>query len=178
MQVLAEEIADFKERMPDRRQSAAIPRLANQITRRLDRFVARSDSGIDKLDRTALQKLAAEADALETCWQELEQLFDASTRHGEQVHRDLVVAHYRARFAGLEHEVERYRKIAEERSQGKRRSIGGPFAGLSADLLAVNAKIDVIETADLDGWRGLRRGLHQTLQRLEKKVNAMEEEEE
>lgn len=92
MQILAEAIVDFNERVQDREQSAS-QSLADQVAIGMDRFVARSDAGIDKLERAGLQEPADEAEGQETQWHELEQLFDAGTRRGEQVQRELVVAH-------------------------------------------------------------------------------------
>ena len=93
----------------------------------------------------------------------MERLFDASTRRGEQVPRELVVVHYRARFVALEQEVERWRLVAEKSSRQDQQSIVRSQNRLRADLSAVEAKMKVIEAADLDGWRALRQGLQRAL---------------
>ena len=174
MQVLAETMVGLRERMQGK-HLATLRSLVDQVTLGLDRFVDPSTPDIDAFDEAALTGLVDEAEELETQWQDMEQLFDASTRHGEQVQRDLVSALYRMRLVGLQHEIERLQQVAKEGKHRDQQSNVRSLDRLGSDLSAVEAKIKVLEASDLDGWRGLRRGLQRGFQRLEKQVSAVED---
>ena len=175
MQVLAETIVGLGERMKDKHH-AALQSLVDEVTLGLDRFVDGSSADIDALDETALTGLVDEAGELETQWHDMEQLFDTSVRRGERIQCDLVIARYRARLVGLQHEITRLQRSAQDGSRRDQESDVGTLDRLRADLSTLEAKIKVLEAADLGGWRGLQRGLQRALQRLEKKLNAFEEE--
>ncbi|MGI9510939.1 MAG: hypothetical protein ACR2QJ_16485 [Geminicoccaceae bacterium] len=172
MQVLAETMVGLRERMQGK-HLATLRSLVDQVTLGLDRFVDRSSADIDALDEAVLTGLVDEAEELETQWHDMEQLFDASTRRGEQVQRELVSALYRMRLVGLQHEIERLQQVAKESKHRDQQSNVRSLDRLGSDLSSVEAKIKVLEASDLDGWRGLRRGLQRGFQRLEKQVSAI-----
>ena len=174
MHVLAETMVGLNERIMDKHH-ATLHSLADQVTLGLDRFVDRSSTDVDALDEATLIGLVDEAEGIETQWHDMERLFDASTRRGEQVQRELVVAHYRACLAGLRHEIKRLQEAAQEGSHRDQPSNVRSLDKLRSDLSGVEAKIKVLEAAELEGWRGLRRGLHRGFKRLEKELSALEE---
>lgn len=174
MQVLANALVSLKEGMDDKQQ-VVIESLVDQLSLELDQFITCSATDIDSLDQAMLAKLVDQADQIETQWIELEQRLRTRTCRGEQVQRELVVAYYRARFVGLKHEVEQSQLAAQEGSRPDQQSISRSLVRVQEGLSSLEAKIEKLEASHLDGWRALRQGLHQALQRLEKQVSTIQD---